>query len=57
MADNTNLSQSQRDMRSSRPRALSRQEIESLRQDRIETHNFGTEAFKHIKGTLAPKKN
>ena len=38
------------------PRRLTRQEIESLRQDRKEDVAWFREAFKDIKGTLAPKK-
>ena len=38
------------------PRRLTKQEIESLRQDKKDMHKYLDEAFKHLKGTLAPKK-
>ena len=38
------------------PRRLTRQEIESLKQDRKEGAAYFREAFKDLKGTLAPKK-
>ena len=52
----TELFQSLKDKASLGPRMLTKREIELLKQDRKESAAYFREAFKDIKGTLAPKK-
>ena len=56
MAAITNPLPNPKAMPYSGPRRLTQQEIESLRQDAKECAAYFHEAFKDLKGTLAPQK-
>jgi len=56
MAENTDPLPNPKATPYSGPRRLTKQEIESLRQDLKESIAYFREAFKDLKGILAPKK-